>query len=170
MRKSLGFTLIELMITLVIVGIVIAIAAPSFTSVIQNNRVTTESNRLITTLKLARSEAIRRGVYVSVCRTSSSTTCDGGTGTLLVFSDTATTNTATPEVGEIIKVLDGSPTDVTVTPTSGPVFFRYMGNGRLATAATTIKVLITGCPTGEPKAKEITIGQDGHATIKKTTC
>ncbi|OAI21157.1 pilus assembly protein FimT [Methylomonas lenta] len=66
--KSLGFTLIELMVTISIAGILLAIAVPSFTSVITSNRLTTFANDLVTTFNLARSEAIKRGVQVTVLR------------------------------------------------------------------------------------------------------
>lgn len=61
-----GFTLIELMITLVVVIILAAIAAPSFNAMIRENRLTTQANNLLGTLQLAKSEAIRRGVQVTM--------------------------------------------------------------------------------------------------------
>lgn len=69
--KSLGFTLIELMVTISIAGILLAIAIPSFTSVISSNRLTTFANDLVTTFNLARSEAIKRGVQITVLRKGS---------------------------------------------------------------------------------------------------
>jgi len=64
--KSSGFTLIELMITLAIAGILLAVGIPSFNSIITSNRLTTYANELVTALNLARSEAIRRGVQVTM--------------------------------------------------------------------------------------------------------
>lgn len=55
-----GFTLIELMIAVAIVGILAAIAMPSFTYTIQNNRVKTAATDMHLSLLLARSEAIKR--------------------------------------------------------------------------------------------------------------
>jgi type IV fimbrial biogenesis protein FimT len=65
-RQSVGFTLLELIITLAIIGILIAAAIPSFKDLIRNTRLTTYSNELITSLNLARSEAIKRGTNVVV--------------------------------------------------------------------------------------------------------
>jgi type IV fimbrial biogenesis protein FimT len=63
-----GFTLIELMITLVVVIILVAIAAPSFNAMIRENRLATQANNFLGSLQLAKSEAIRRGVQVTMLR------------------------------------------------------------------------------------------------------
>lgn len=65
-----GFTLIELMITIAIAAILMALAAPSFTRAIQDNRVTTQANDLLTSIAVARSEAIKRGQNVSMTPTA----------------------------------------------------------------------------------------------------
>lgn len=74
-----GFTLLELMVTMSIVMLLILIAAPSFLDLTQRNRVATETNNLVGTLSLARSEAVTQGVSTSVCPIASpeSTSCDG---------------------------------------------------------------------------------------------
>lgn len=69
-----GFTLIELMVTIAIAGILIGVAIPNFTSIIISNRLTTSANELVTALSLARSEAVKRGINVTVRR-------KGGTST-----------------------------------------------------------------------------------------
>ncbi|MDZ7752605.1 MAG: GspH/FimT family pseudopilin [Gammaproteobacteria bacterium] len=65
-----GFTIIELMITILIVSILLAIGVPSMQTLIMNNRLTSSANNFLTELNLARSEAIKRGVQVVVCRTN----------------------------------------------------------------------------------------------------
>ncbi len=63
-----GFTLIELMIVVVLIAVIAAIAAPSFANMIRDNRLTTQANNLLASLQLARSEAVSRGVQVTVRR------------------------------------------------------------------------------------------------------
>lgn len=64
--RSAGFTLIELMIVVTILGIVMAIGVPSFNSMIKNNRLVAASNDLAGALHFARAEAVRRGRSVQV--------------------------------------------------------------------------------------------------------
>lgn len=61
-----GFTIVELMITLAILGVVLAIALPSYNNTVKNNCLTTDTNSLITSIQLARSEAIKRRQDVSI--------------------------------------------------------------------------------------------------------
>lgn len=68
-----GFTLIELMVTIVVAGVLLGIGVPGFVSIINNNRLTTSANELVATLNLARSEAVKRGVQVTVRRKGSTT-------------------------------------------------------------------------------------------------
>src|SRR5688500_4212474 len=68
-------TLIELMITLTIVVIVMAVAAPSIRDAMMNVRITGQTNDLMSDLALARSEAARRNVPVVVCSSNTGTTC-----------------------------------------------------------------------------------------------
>jgi type IV fimbrial biogenesis protein FimT len=65
-----GFTLIELMITLVILGVTVTLATPAMQHVIQGSRLRTETTRLLDAINLARSEAVLRNVAVSLCPSS----------------------------------------------------------------------------------------------------
>lgn len=69
-----GFTLLELIVTLAIVGVLAAFAAPNMGTIVRNHRITTLTNDFVAELKLARSEAIKRGVNVELCATNSKST------------------------------------------------------------------------------------------------
>ncbi len=74
-RRCKGFTLVELMVTIVIVAVLLAIALPSFRNVIQRNRVATASNDLLASLSYARTTAIYRHQLVSMCPSADGTSC-----------------------------------------------------------------------------------------------
>lgn len=63
-----GFTLIEVMVSLAVLGVLIAIAIPSFSNTIKRYRISEIRDELTASLQMARSEAIRRGVQIIVAR------------------------------------------------------------------------------------------------------
>ena len=67
--RARGFTLIELLVVMTIGAILVASAVPSFQWMIATTRASSGANSLVGSFDLARSEAIRRGTVVSVCRT-----------------------------------------------------------------------------------------------------
>ena len=80
MRKAVpGFTLIELLVTLAVAAIVVAMAVPSFQSVINGSRLTGAANEMIASLQMARMEAIRRNGRVGVCMSTATNTGDDAT-------------------------------------------------------------------------------------------
>ncbi|WP_302675354.1 GspH/FimT family pseudopilin [Stenotrophomonas sp. GbtcB23] len=88
LRTSKGFTLIELMVTVVVIGVVAAIAFPNFQNLIRSNRIATAHNELIGLVNLARSDAIRNNQGGAVCGSSTGTSCDGKWNVgMLAFSD-----------------------------------------------------------------------------------
>lgn len=70
-EASKGLTLIELLVVIAILGIVTAIGLPSFKSIMNNSRLTTNANMLVASLNLARSEAIKRNTKVYVANVGS---------------------------------------------------------------------------------------------------
>ena len=74
-RRSRGFSLVELMVTIVIVTVLIVIALPGLRSVIQRHRVATANNDLLASLSYARTTAIYRHQLVSMCPSTDGTSC-----------------------------------------------------------------------------------------------
>lgn len=64
---SRGFTIIELMVTLTVAGVLLAIAVPSFRNFILSNRLTTTANDLIMAINVARMEAVKLNANTQFC-------------------------------------------------------------------------------------------------------
>ena len=96
-----GFTLLELMMTITIAAILLAIGVPAFQYVTKSNQATGEINGLLGDMQFARGEAIKEGQTVTICAANAAgNQCSGGvvwnTG-WIVFSDTG-----------VIGVVDGT--------------------------------------------------------------
>lgn len=62
-----GFTLYELLVTVMVMGIILSIGVPNFLEFTRNNRMAAASNDLLSALTLARTEAVKRKQPVTVC-------------------------------------------------------------------------------------------------------
>ncbi len=76
MMRARGFTIVELMLTVVILAIVSLLAIPSFERMILENRISSQTNELSSLISFARSEAVKRpGIFVTLCPTSDNASC-----------------------------------------------------------------------------------------------
>ena len=78
LARDSGFTLIEAMVTLAVVAVVLSAGVPSFSAMIKNNRLATESHALRTVLSAARFEAQAQRSAVTVCRSTNAIDCSTG--------------------------------------------------------------------------------------------
>jgi type IV fimbrial biogenesis protein FimT len=92
-RMRRGFTLFELMITIAIAAILMMVAAPSMLKTFKSNRIQSEASSFVSDLMLARAEAVKRGLGVSVCSSSDGSSCMASGNTWqagwVVFLDSA---------------------------------------------------------------------------------
>lgn len=106
---SRGFTLLELLITVAILAIVLAIGVPSFKYIINSSRISSEVNAFVGSLQYARGEAIKRGQSVAVCASSDGATCSGSSNWVngwLVFVDA--NSSTTQDTGEPVILVQAA--------------------------------------------------------------
>jgi type IV fimbrial biogenesis protein FimT len=70
--KQYGFTIYELLITMLMIGIILSIGVPSFTAFTQNSRISGTANDLHSSFQLARSEAARSKSNITICASANS--------------------------------------------------------------------------------------------------
>ena len=77
LKKQKGITLIELLITIVIIAVLVIIGIPSFVNYLQENRLIGTTQNLYYTLQYARSEAVKRNTTMYVVFQTGSNWCYG---------------------------------------------------------------------------------------------
>jgi type IV fimbrial biogenesis protein FimT len=91
--RTRGFTLVELMFTVLVMAVLLGIGVPNLRDFIRNSRMTAAANDLLADLNLARSEAMKRRVPVTLCKSTDGTSCATSTTTdfqrWIVFVDDA---------------------------------------------------------------------------------
>lgn len=101
-KPARGLTLVELMLVVALLGILTVVAVPGFQSLQQRTQMRTEATRLLAALNLARSEAVRRNLPVSLCPSnyavSGALACGGDySGGWIVFSNPERDQTVDPD-------------------------------------------------------------------------
>ena len=149
--RHTGFTLVELLIALAIATILVTAAVPGFSTIIQNNRVTTQANEFLTALSLARSEALKRGRNVTLTADTAGQWQDGWT-----ISD---------NFGNALYVNEGFEGNSTLTNADGANSITFNSRGFLTTGAQSVfNLTVTDAPTG----RSITVSPSGSSSIEKT--
>jgi type IV fimbrial biogenesis protein FimT len=174
MSRQKGLTLVELMVTLAVAIILVAVGMPLFNSVAANNRASAHTNMLVTALNLARSEAVGRAETVTLCSSSSNPpgatpTCGDATqwgNGWFAFTDAGTLGTVdgSDERLRIWETPSGSLPTVAVTG-SPFVTFNYLGS---ASALSTFELSQSGA-SGNP-TRCVTLSATGQIRTVRAAC
>lgn len=143
LKKSHGFTMIELMIVLSVAAVLALIAAPSFGTFLNNTRLSSAAMQLVSDLNLARSEAIKRNSRVLICaRNTAGTDCANETNWQpgwVVCTDGDNDNvcdTSTAANPNPLTVRAAQASGLTLSGTAAIVRFNPNGSQGSGTAAT----------------------------------
>ena len=133
---QLGFTLYELLVTVVIMGIILSLGVPNFLEFTRNNRMAATSNDLLSAFTLARSEAVKRKAPVTVCSSLNAEAANpacGGTfadGWVVFADDSGPTPNVQIDAGEeIIRSMGPVPDGITLQTNGGSNYFSYAATG-----------------------------------------
>ncbi|HTY02511.1 MAG TPA: GspH/FimT family pseudopilin [Rhodocyclaceae bacterium] len=142
---SRGFTLVELMVTIAILAVLMALGAPQFKAWLQNTQVRTATESIQNGLQLARAEAVRRNCNVE----------------FVVNADTSWSVTAKPPSGDVPvqsrTANEGSSSSVTAALT-GSTKATFDGLGRVVNAGPLTAVTVTSSVTSQSMTVEVGTG------------
>ena len=168
-----GFTLVELMITVSVAVILIALGVPAFNSFVMNDRDITQINSLVASFNYARSEAIKQRLAsgVFVCPSSNGSTCSLSTnwanGWIVWNTDPNLNTNANPALNpqaivQAVPALSGSNT---VTGKLGG----GAGTTFLYTGTVSAPVTVTVCDSrGAAYARDVEVNATGRVASSQT--
>jgi len=156
MKMQRGFTIVELVITLLMVAILTAMAIPSFTTMIKNNRLTTQVNEFILALNITRSEAVKRGSSVTI--TANSSNWNNGW-------------TVADSSGTALRIGDAVQGTMTLTSGNTNTVITYLASGTAIGSPTAAPGNFDLCDdrTGET-GRRVSISATGRISVSNLTC
>ncbi|MFO1388723.1 GspH/FimT family pseudopilin [Cellvibrio sp.] len=182
-NRQNAFTLVELLVVLIVMGVVLQLALPNFRTAMSNNRSAGVGGELIAALTLARTEAIKRAKWVSICPTANGSSCGSATDWAkgwIVYVDAATSDTDTTATvltsTNIIRVWNDLPRGSVITAKKSATnlsYIRFNPSGLLARVGndTTPRILnayISNCKGNQQY--QISLGIAGMVTNTLIAC
>lgn len=165
-----GFSLVELMVTLVVAAIMLSLAAPGMSQLIAKNRITTQASDMVANLALARSEAVKRGLSTTFCPSDSSAACTATAWSLgyIVFVDVNDDGSFNPGSDTILRVsaqLSGNNTLIT-GDYSAAAPLQFLPSGQAGKAGS-----FTLCQTGQPgRIIAVTLAGGASTVATSSSC
>ena len=135
MKRLAGFTIIELMITLALVAVILTVGVPAFKGLMERNRLTANINSFVSSLALARSEAVKRKQRVVVCASNDGSTCktdnSGYETGWIVYVESISENGARDNGEELLWVNESLSSNITLRGNSAfQNNIQYVSTGR----------------------------------------
>lgn len=169
-RRATGFTLLEMLVTLMLLAVLTAAAAPSFRGLLQGNLAAAHAEALMTSLTLARSEAIKRNLRIVLCKSADGTTCttagDWAQG-WLVFVDRD--SDAALDAGEdVLRTQARLPGEFTLNNNNARDWYAYRPDGSAASSGGLVTGTFRVCPpTGDSsRARRVVTNITGRPVVR----
>lgn len=154
-HKYSGFSLIEMMVAIAVMAILLLVALPSFQTTMLSVKLRSYSNELVASIYLARSEAIKSNSTVTLCASSTGTSCDGewNQGWIILNNN------------NVIQSHGALSSGFKISSDQSKIVFKSTGIGATQTTLTVCRA--------EPKAGDqervVTISATGKPTVARTT-
>jgi type IV fimbrial biogenesis protein FimT len=167
-----GFSLIEFLIAVAIIGLLVLAAGPSYRDWIAAQELANHAHFLAGTLNLARSEAIKTGYRVNLCKSSDRQQCaDDGSGWELGWILYVDENQdGEISAGETVIRTEGPPGNgITVRgnrPVSDYVSYTSLGHARMLSGALQMGTFVV-CKAGQD-ALQVVLANSGRARVQPT--
>ncbi|MFQ3246024.1 MAG: type IV fimbrial biogenesis protein FimT [Arenicella sp.] len=171
-QKSDGFTLIELFLALLIVGVIATTAVPSFSGFVERQRLAGQAEAISSTLSTARAEALTRLATVSVCwnQTNAAVTVDGFSlqpGQMAVIVDRTPAEVTAGTAAVVVRDIAFSDDGLFIDDTEVDDCVSFLPSGRFDTNSTVIDPLTFGIckESGETAdSKAVVLNATGRAS------
>jgi type IV fimbrial biogenesis protein FimT len=168
--KQSGFTLIELLVTVSVVGVLAALAMPGLQAFVLKRAVESAADTLVSDMRQARSEAVKRSTRVVICASSNGTSCTGSgalwkSGWMIYVPSNANGDFTTGD--EIVKVQQELTSITSIADTDGTSRYRFIYESSGSAKASSQTFVVT--PAGDAVAgttRLICISNNGRAGIK----
>ncbi len=142
-RHARGLTLVELITTLALAGVLLAVAVPAWSELVDRSQVTTTANQLLTALRYARSAAVNRNRMIGLCPSDDGTHCSGDPfgwqRGYLVFEDRDGDRKRTDDE-PLLRVQDRLPQGMRLYSTAGRPAIRFDPDGAAWSTNTTFSI------------------------------
>jgi len=145
-----GFTFIELMTSVIVAAVLLAVAVPGLAGFIRSNKVNAAQSELVSSMMLARSEAARRGLPVRLSAASGNNPADFSNG-WVVWMDVNGNDAIDTAVGslEVLRSYPAPASRLLVTTATGSETLTFAPTGFLTPASTVVFKVCDPGPGGK---------------------